>query len=67
MKIWTDKNNVWTARIDNKDIDSNARYQELTSYFLVTGNDNFTFGQHKISSKKPNLKHFKAHAHEPTH
>lgn len=56
MKIVETQNKMWSASIDNKAIDSSATYQILTSDFLVNGGDNFTFGQHKISSKRPNLK-----------
>lgn len=56
LKIQVSKDSVVNSTIDGKSIENEQIYQLITSDFLVSGGDNFTFGQGKISSVKPDLK-----------
>lgn len=56
MKIIASKSLITSVTIDGKEIDDKAIYKFLTSDFIITGGDNFTFGEKKLSITSPNLK-----------
>jgi len=56
MKIIGFKDLRYSVTIDGKEIEEQQIYKIVASDFLITGGDNFTFGEKKLSITSPNLK-----------